>query len=66
VPAGEDDLAEENARLRRKLAEREAALREMKAIISRALPERRGKRYADPDDVVRRIHEARNANARQR
>jgi hypothetical protein len=59
-------VSDDVAALRRQLAERDAALRELRAIIARALPDRRRGRYDDPDDVVRRLNEAGNANARQR
>ena len=54
--------------LRRQVAERDAALREIRRLLDGLLPARRGRRYADPDAAIKRWREEnaekRKANSR--
>jgi hypothetical protein len=50
--------------LRRQVAERDAALREIRRLLDGLLPARRGRRYADPEAAMKRWREE-NAEKRK-
>ena len=47
------DELPEVVKLKRKLADHEEALRQIRDILVKLVPEKRGRRYADMDDIMR-------------
>ena len=47
------DELPEVVKLKRELADYKEAFRQMQGILKRLIPEKRGRRYADPDEIMR-------------
>lgn len=66
MTAPQDKLQRENEALKRRVNEQDIALREIRRLLDKLSPDRRGRRYDDPDEALQRWKDAKNRKAPSR
>ena len=61
-----EKLQRENDALKRRVNEQEIALREIRRLLDKLSPDRRGRRYDDPDEALKRWRDDQTRKASSR